>query len=323
MNQILSGSASDEEIKNFLLGLKAKGESSDEVIALIDEMYVHSVPLQIEERAVDPVGTGGDGFNTINISTASAIVTVAAGARVVKHGNRAASSKSGAADVLEALGVNVTLGADAVAECVRKIGIGFAFAPNFHPAMRFAAPVRRALGTPTIFNVLGPLANPAKAKVVSIGVAREEMLETVAHVLSRRGNEGFVFRGHEGLDEISISGPSTIMSINKGRISTSIFDPREIGIDRYSISELAGGDAASNAASIKDVFSGAEGAMREAILLNSAAAIAAFKGDFDLGVDQQLATGYTWAKSAIDSGKALQLLDRWAVLSNELAKSSL
>lgn len=323
MNQILIGSATDEQIKDFLLGLKAKGESPDEVSALVDEMYVHAVRIPIRDRAVDPVGTGGDGFNTINISTATAIVTVAAGARVIKHGNRAASSKSGAADVLEALGINVSLGASQVAECVRKIGIGFAFAPNFHPAMRFAAPVRRALGTPTIFNILGPLANPADAQVVSIGVAREEIVETVAQVLARRGKEGFVFRGHEGLDEISISGLSTILAINNGRISRSTFDPREIGIERYEISELTGGDAQANAAAIRAIFEGEEGAKREAVLLNSAAAIAAFKGDFDLGIEQQLATGYAWAKSAVDSGKALQLLDRWAALSNELAKESL
>ena len=323
MNEILNGRADDEEIKKFLLGLKEKGESAAEVSALVDEMYVHAQLIDIKDRAVDPVGTGGDGFNTINISTAAAIVTTAAGARVVKHGNRAASSRSGAADVLQALGVNVNLSAAGVEECVRKIGIGFAFAPNFHPAMRHAAPVRKALGVPTIFNILGPLANPARNKVVSIGVARSELLNVVAEVLALRGCEGFVFRGDEGLDEISISGPSTIIAIKDGRFSATHFDPSEIGIEKYPISELQGGDAQANAADIRAVFEGAQGAKREAILLNAAAAIAAFKGDFDLGVTAQLATGYAWAKSAIDSGKALQLLERWADLSTELAKSSL
>ncbi|NDE71538.1 MAG: anthranilate phosphoribosyltransferase [Actinobacteria bacterium] len=323
MNQILSGEAKEEDIRQFLLGLKAKGESVTEVVGLVDEMYEHANLIEVSERAVDPVGTGGDGFNTINISTAAAIVTTAAGARVIKHGNRAATSKSGAADVLEALGIAINLNAAQVAESVRKIGIGFAFAPNFHPAMRFAAPVRKSLGTPTIFNILGPLANPAQASVVSIGVAREEMLELIARVLAQRGCEGFVFRGDEGLDEISVSGKSTILSIHSGAIERATFDPREIGIESFEIQELAGGDAETNARAIREVFEGRTGAQREAILLNAAAAIAAFRGDFDLGIEQQIANGYVWAKSAIDSGKALQLLERWADLSTELAKSSL
>lgn len=323
MNQILNGVAPDEEIKNFLIGLRDKGESVDEVNALVDEMYTHAHLIEIPDRAVDPVGTGGDGLSTINISTAAAIVTTAAGARVMKHGNRAATSKSGAADLLEAFNIDITLNANAVAECVRKIGIGFAFAPVFHPAMRHAAPVRKALGVPTIFNILGPLANPARVNVVSIGVASPERLTMVTDVLAMRGCEGFVFRGDEGIDEISISGTTTINAIQNNSISTSVFDPREIGIPHFPLTDLAGGDAYLNAQLIRDVFSGADGAKREAILLNAAAAIAAFKGDFDLGVTQQLAQGYVLAKSAVDSGKALQLVERWAVLSKELAKSSL
>jgi anthranilate phosphoribosyltransferase len=286
-------------------------------------MYKHAAPLVIPDRAVDSVGTGGDGLNTINISTSAAIVTTAAGARVIKHGNRAASSKSGSADLLEALGINIDLNGDQVAECVRRIGIGFAFAPKFHPAMRFAAPARKSLGTPTIFNILGPLANPARPKAVAIGVARKEMIELVATVVAERGSEGFVFRGLEGLDEISTDGPTEIYQVNRGRAIRELFDPSDIGIDRYPISDLVGGDAVENAAITKSVFSGKRGAAREAILLNAAAAIAAFKGDFDLGVQQQMANGYVLAKSAIDSGKALELLQRWRELSNELAKSSL
>ena len=323
MNQILIGAAADDEVAKFLLGLKAKGETVDEVSALVDEMYIHAHLIDVKERAVDPVGTGGDGFDTINISTAAAIVTTAAGARVVKHGNRAATSKSGAADVLEALGVNINLGPEGVAQCVHKIGIGFAFAPKFHPAMRFAAPVRKSLGVPTIFNILGPLANPARTSVVSIGVAREEMLEKIGKVLAQRGCEGFVFRGHEGLDEISISEKSTVLAIYNGSLAREEFDPREIGIESFDISELRGGDAPANARDIRGIFEGMQGAKREAILLNAAAAIAGFRGDFDLGITQQIANGYVWAKSAIDSGKALQVLDRWADLSTELAKSSL
>ena len=323
MNQILDGLASEDEIKQFLLGLKSIGESETEVLALIDVMYQHCLPISIADRAVDCVGTGGDGFNTINISTAAAMVTTAAGARVIKHGNRSATSKSGSADVLEALGINITLKAGDVAECVRKIGIGFAFAPNFHPAMRFAAPARKALGQPTIFNILGPLANPAKPKAVAIGVARAEFLHIVSGVLSRRECEGFVFRGNEGLDEISISGPTTVQQISRGKIKGETLDLNELGIPHYSLEELRGGDAQENAARIRSVFAGREGADREAILINAGAAIAAFRGDFDLGISEQFANGYTWAKSAVDSGAALQLLDRWSELSNELANRSL
>lgn len=323
MSEILEGRASEDQIRNFLIGLKAKGETPTEVAALVDQMYRQATLIKIPDRAVDSVGTGGDGFNTINISTSAALVTTAAGARVIKHGNRAASSKSGSADLLEALGINIELSAEQVAECVRRIGIGFAFAPKFHPAMKFAAPVRKSLGTPTIFNILGPLANPAAPKAVAIGVARSEMVELVAQVLAERGCEGFVFRGLEGLDEISIEGPTEVFQINQGRISRSVFDPIEIGVEKYPLRDLVGGDATFNAQVTESVLSGKQGAAREAILLNAAAAIAAFKADFDLGVSQQFANGYVLAKAAIDNGKAGELLQRWRELSNELAKSSL
>lgn len=323
MKEILTGSASEEEIKSFLIGLKNKGERAEEVRALVDVMYQHATLIDIPDRAVDTVGTGGDGFNTINISTSAAIVTTAAGARVIKHGNRAASSASGAADLLEELGININLDAAAVKECVRKIGIGFAFAPKFHPAMRFAAPVRKALGIPTIFNILGPLANPARPRAVAIGVARSEMFDLVAQVLARRGIEGFVFRGLEGLDEISISGPSEIIQVYKGQLRKQIFDPRDIGIETLPIEEIKGGSAKENAEITMRVFAGEDGGARQAILLNAAAAIAAFKGDFQLPIENQLANGYSLAKSAIDSGKASELVQRWRDLSNELAKSSL
>ncbi|MFM8961036.1 MAG: anthranilate phosphoribosyltransferase, partial [Actinomycetota bacterium] len=223
MTEILEGRAGELQIKEFLLGMKNKGERAEEVRALVDEMYDHATLIDIPDRALDIVGTGGDGFNTINISTSAAIVTTAAGGRVIKHGNRAASSASGAADLLEALGININLDAAAVKECVRKIGIGFAFAPKFHPAMRYAAPVRKSLGLPTVFNILGPLANPARPKAFAIGVARSEMFVLVAEVLAARGNEGFVFRGLEGLDEISISGASEVIQVFEGRTNKSLF----------------------------------------------------------------------------------------------------
>ena len=323
MKAILEGAADESLIREFLLGLKSKGEETGEVKTLVDVMYEHATLIDISDRAVDIVGTGGDGFNTINISTSAAIVTTAAGARVVKHGNRAATSASGAADLLEALGININLDAAGVKECVRKIGIGFAFAPNFHPAMRHAAPVRKALGVPTVFNILGPLANPARPKAFAIGVARSEMFELVARVLAARANEGFVFRGIEGLDEISISGPSEVIQVFEGNLTKALFDPKEIGIDPIAISEIKGGSAKENAAITINVFEGKLSGAREAILLNAAAAIAAFKGDFRLPIETQFANGYVLAKAAIDSGRALDLLQRWRDLSNELAKSSL
>ena len=200
MREILSGNADLESIKSFLLALKAKGETADEVGALVAEMYAHAAPINITERAVDTVGTGGDGAHTINISTTAAIIAAAAGARVVKHGNRAVSSKSGASDFLEALGVVPGLDGKGVERTVRELGIGFCFAPIFHPAMRFAAPARKELGVSTVFNILGPLANPAKPKAAAVGVANERMHLVMAQVLAAKGCDGFVFRGDDGLD---------------------------------------------------------------------------------------------------------------------------
>ena len=323
MTQILEGQTEKETIKSFLLALRDKGETAGEVNALVDAMYAKAELIDIPDRSVDIVGTGGDGANTINISTAAAIVTTAAGARTIKHGNRAATSKSGSADLLQRLGIEINLDGKSVAECVRKIGIGFAFAPKFHGAMRHAAEARKELGVPTIFNILGPLANPARPKCVAIGVARYELIGIVAEVLARRGCEGFVFRGDDGLDEISLSTTSKVFVIHDGEIREEQFDPSEIGLERFPVSALAGGTPEENAEITRAIFAGKPGAHREAVLINAATSIAAFKADFRLGVDQQFASGYVLAKQAIDSGAAAQLVDRWADLSNELAKTSL
>ena len=322
-SQILSGAAETAMIKRFLLSLKNKGESPQEVIDLVETMYQHAQLINIPDRCVDVVGTGGDGANTINISTAAAIITTAAGARTIKHGNRAATSKSGSADLLEAFGININLNAAAVAECVRKIGIGFAFAPVFHPAMKHAAQARKELGVPSIFNILGPLANPARPVAVAIGVARADLLKLVAEVLARRGCQGFVFRGDDGLDEVSVSASTTVYVIKDGEIRLEVFDPANLGLERISIEQLKGGTAEENVAITKRIFAGERSAYREAVLLNAAASIAAFKGDLHLGVEQQFANGYVLAKQAVDSGAAAHLVERWAELSNELAKSSL
>ena len=319
MTEILEGRADKEDIKKFLLLLNEKGYSSSDIALMIEQMFKYAEPISISERAVDPVGTGGDGRNTINISTTSAIVTTAAGARVVKHGSRAASSKSGAADVLEALGVFTSLNGAEIAQTVHKLGIGFCLATSFHPALRFAAPARKELAVPSIFNILGPLANPAKPKAIALGVAREKALPIMAKVIADRGGEGFAFRSDDGLDEVALSDTTTILQIANGEISTHKFDPLDLGIARAPISELVGGEPSYNAAIVKDVLQGKQGAPREAVLLNSAIAIAAFKGDFSLGVTQQIANGYVLAQKAIDSGAAWTLLEKWRDLTNELA----
>lgn len=321
MSQILEGKASNSEIKDFLIGLKTKGESAAEVEALVAEMYSYSAPINIAERSVDTVGTGGDGANTINISTAAAIVTNAAGARVVKHGNRAATSKSGSADLLEALGIKIDLTGAEVEQTVYKIGIGFCFAPIFHSSMKHAAAARKELGVPTVFNILGPLANPAKPKACAIGVARPELLQLMAQVLLDQGKEGFVFRGDDGLDEVSLSTTTQVIQISDGQLTQSVFNPEDLGISASPISELAGGDAAYNAHMTMKIFSGQKGAMRDAVTLNAAFAIAAFKADFNLPLQTQIANGLVLANRAIDSGAALSIVKKWAELTNEIVSA--
>jgi len=321
MGQILEGKASNDQIKQFLLGLKAKGESAKEVQALVSQMYSYCAPINIAERAVDTVGTGGDGANTINISTTAAIITNAAGARVVKHGNRAASSKSGAADLLEALGIKIDLTGSEVEQTVHKIGIGFCFAPIFHSSMKHAAAARKELGTPTIFNILGPLANPAKAIACAIGVARAELLPLMSQVLLEQGKEGFVFRGNDGLDEVSLSTTTQVIQINDGKLTQSEFNPADLGITSSSVSDLVGGDAKYNADMTMKIFSGLKGPMRDAVTLNAAFAIAAFKADFNLPLQTQIANGFVLANKAIDSGAALSVVKKWGELTNEIVSA--
>jgi len=321
MSQILQGVATIEEIKHFLLALKEKGESADEVKALVDQMLAISSPISITDRAVDTVGTGGDGANTINISTTAAIITNAAGARVVKHGNRAASSKSGSADLLEALGVRIDLTGAEVEKCVHKIGIGFCFAPMFHSSMKHAAAARKDLGVPTVFNILGPLSNPAKPVAAAIGVAKAELLPLIAKVISTQGKEGFVFRGDDGLDEVSLSTTTTVIQVHSGETVETHFDPLDIGVPRSEINELLGGDAKFNAEITKDIFAGKAGAPRDAVTLNAAFAIAAFKADFHLPLETQIANAYVLANQAIDSGAAESVLKKWVELSNEIVSA--
>ena len=318
MNEILTGNANLEVIKEFLLALKSKGETSEEVGALVAQMYQHCAPITINERAVDTVGTGGDGAHTINISTTAAIIAAAAGVKVIKHGNRAASSKSGSADLLEALGINIDLDGVGVEKTFSELGIGFCFAPVFHPAMRFAAPARKELGTPTVFNILGPMANPAKPKAAAIGVANERMHLVMAEVLSARGVDGFVFRGDDGLDEITLATTTTVLTIGSGEMRSDRIDPLDFEIKRAPISALVGGDATENARITTAIFSGEKGAPRDAVVLNAAAAIAAYEARFDLNLHQRMALGISRAVDAIDSGAATHLVSRWAELTQKL-----
>jgi anthranilate phosphoribosyltransferase len=318
MNEILTGNASIEVIKEFLLALKSKGETFEEVGALVAQMYQHCAPITINERAVDTVGTGGDGAHTINISTTGAIIAAAAGVKVIKHGNRAVSSKSGSADLLEALGININLDGAGVEKTFSELGIGFCFAPVFHPAMRFAAPARKELGMPTVFNILGPMANPAKPKAAAIGVANERMHLVMAEVLSARGVDGFVFRGDDGLDEITLATTTSVLTIGSGEMRSDRIDPLDFEINRAPISALVGGDATENARITTAIFSGEKGAPRDAVVLNAAAAIAAYEARFDLDLHQRMALGISRAIDAIDSGAAIRLVSQWAELTQKL-----
>ena len=319
MREVLEDRSDKEVLKRFLIALKNKGETPEEVGALVEQMYLHCAPINIAERAVDTVGTGGDGAHTINISTTAAIIAAAAGSRVVKHGNRAASSKSGAADLLEALGVAINLDGIKVAKTVSALGIGFCFAPIFHPAMRFAAPARKELATATVFNILGPLANPARPKAAAIGVANDRMHLVMAQVLADRGVEGFVFRGDDGLDEITLATSTSVLTIGNGEISSDRIDASDFSLTNAPISALVGGDAAENARITLAIFAGEKGAPRDAVLLNAAAAIAAFDGDMSQSVHERISKSLIKASQAVDIGAAQELLNRWIALSQELS----
>lgn len=321
MRAILGGDSDIENIKKFLLSLKAKGETSDEVGALVAEMYQHSTPISIAERAVDTVGTGGDGAHTINISTTAAVIAAAAGARVVKHGNRAVSSKSGASDFLEAMGVVPGLSAAGVERTVRELGIGFCFAPVFHPAMRFAAPARKELATSTVFNILGPLANPARPQAAAIGVANERMHLVMAQVLSEKGCDGFVFRGDDGLDEITLATATSVLSIGRYEIKSDRIDAKDFGLANAPLAAIVGGDSQENARISTAIFAGERGAPRDAVILNAGAAIAAFEGDLNSDIKERITAGVRRAEQAVDSGAAAELLEKWAALTQEISLS--
>jgi anthranilate phosphoribosyltransferase len=316
MNTIMSGEASPAQVAGFLVALRSKGETVDELAGLVEAMISNASPIGISGEKLDIVGTGGDQQNTVNISTMAALIAAGAGAKVVKHGNRAASSASGSADVLEALGVRLDLPIPRVALNADDAGITFCFAQVFHPSMRHAAVARRELGVPTAFNFLGPMINPAHVQASAVGVANERMAPLVAGVLAKRGSRGLVFRGSDGLDELTTTGPSRVWEIRNGAVTEETLDPRDLGIRRATLEELRGGDAAANAAVVRAVLSGAPGAARDAALVNAAAGLVAFDLDAVGPLADRMASALKRAAESIDSGAAAEVLERWVALSH-------
>jgi anthranilate phosphoribosyltransferase len=310
MRQVLSGDATSAQIAGFAVALRAKGETAEEIAGLVDTMYEFAVPLRFPGRAVDIVGTGGDRSRTVNLSTMAALVTAAAGVPVVKHGNRAASSACGSADVLEALGIRLDLPAQEVERIAVEVGITFCFAPVFHAALRHSAAARRELGVATTFNFLGPLANPARPAAQAVGVADARMAPLIAEVLARRGVDGFVFHGDDGLDELTTTTSSQLWVIVRGSVTKHVVDPQALGLPLVQPSELAGGDVATNAAVVHRVLDGEKGAVRDAVLLNAAAGIAAADRQSS-SVTDRLASGLAKAADAVDTGAAKGKLERW------------
>ncbi|RNL58356.1 anthranilate phosphoribosyltransferase [Arthrobacter oryzae] len=317
MNSIMSGDASPVQVGGFLVALRSKGETVDELVGLVDAMLAHANPIDVAGEKLDIVGTGGDQQNTVNISTMAALIAAGAGARVVKHGNRASSSASGSADVLEVLGVRLDLPIPRVALNAEEAGITFCFAQAFHPSMRHAAVARRELGVPTAFNFLGPMTNPAHVQASAVGVANERMAPLVAGVLARRGGRGLVFRGHDGLDELTTTGPSKVWEIRNGHVTESMFDPRMLGIRKATLEDLRGGDAAANAAVVRAVLAGAPGPAADAALLNAAAGLVAFDLDAVGPFEERMAAAFKRAEESVSSGAAAEVLDRWVSLSRD------
>ncbi|MEO8322782.1 MAG: anthranilate phosphoribosyltransferase [Actinomycetota bacterium] len=311
MIEIMEGAATSAQIAGFVIALRAKGETVDEIVGLVRTMRRYGAKVEVVGEVLDTCGTGGDRTGTFNVSTAAALVCAGAGARVAKHGNRAASSKCGSADVLEALGVKIDLPPGAVATCLAEAGIGFCYAPMFHPAMRHAAAPRRELGVATIFNFLGPLTNPAGATRQALGVSDPSMIEVMVEALGRLGsNHVIAFHGYGGLDELATAGPSDVVEWKLGEVSRWTLDPADLGLETAPIDAIAGGTADENAATIRTVLAGDKGPHRDIVVLNAAAGLVAagFASDFPSGI--------TAAAGAIDSGRAAGSLDRLVAVSN-------
>ena len=310
MDEILAGAASPVQVAGFVVALRAKGETVDEITGLVDAMYQHAVPLELPGRWVDVVGTGGDRSMSVNISTMAAIVAAGAGAPVIKHGNRSASSKAGAADVLELLGVRLDLTPDQVRRVAEEVGISFCFAPAFHPALRHAAVARKELAVATVFNFLGPLANPGSPAAQAIGCADPRMAPIMAGVFARRGVDAWVFRGDDGLDELTTTTTSRVWQVSGGEVVESVLDPAEVGLPRSEPGQLRGGDAHHNADVVRRVLAGETGPVLDAVLLNAGAALAVHAAGAG-PLLERLQAGLQRARTAVESGAAEQALARW------------
>jgi anthranilate phosphoribosyltransferase len=313
MRWIMEGKATQAQIAALLMGLRMKGETAAEITGLVRTMRAFALQVHIDGPVLDTCGTGGDRAGTFNVSTVAALVAAGAGAKVAKHGNRAASGRCGSADLLEAWGVVIDLDPKGVADCIAQVGIGFCFAPTFHPAMRHVMPTRRELGIPTVFNCLGPLTNPASAGHQTIGVSDRAVAPKMAHVLSQLGSvHSLVFHGHHGLDELTTTGPSMIWEVRDGRVTQSRFDPADYGIARATLADLRGGDIPESRRVADDVLSGVLGPPRDIVVLGAAAALLAA----DVVTTWQ--DGLDAAAASLDSGAAAKVLQRWIEVSQAL-----
>jgi len=304
LGEVLSGMASPAQIAAFVTALRAKGETVDEMAGFVREMLAHAEKVSVDGDLLDTCGTGGDRSRSINVSTMAALVAVGAGARVCKHGGRAATSAAGSADVLESLGVVIDLGPEQVAECIEETGIGFCFAPRFHPAMKFAAPVRSELGVPTIFNFLGPLANPARVRFQVVGVSNPAMAEKMLGVLAANGStRAMVVHGADGLDELTTTGVTDVLELDADRIRSYKIDALDLGLPRATVEDLRGGDPSFNAEVVRSVLAGSDGPHRDVVLLNAAAALVV------AGMADDMEDGVAKGAAAIDEGRANATLD--------------
>jgi anthranilate phosphoribosyltransferase len=314
MAEIMEGEVTPAQMGSFLTALRLKGETAEEIAGLVKTMRAKALRVTVADAVIDVVGTGGDGMNTFNISTTAAFVVAGAGMKVAKHGNRAASSQCGAADVLEALGVKFDLGAEQVQKCIDEAGIGFMFAPAYHPAMKHAAAPRKELGIRTVFNILGPLTNPAGAMNYLLGVADSSLVEKLAMVLNSLGcDHALVVHGEDGLDELSITGKSLVCEVKNGKTSSYKVGPEDFGLKKAKLDDIRGGTATENAALLRDILGGRKGPQRDIVLMNAAAALVAGNKAESLG------QGVRLAAESVDSGKAMAKLEKFIKISQNLA----
>jgi anthranilate phosphoribosyltransferase len=316
MQEVMVGNATDAQLAAFLVALRAKGETVDEIVGFRDAILDNAVALNVNPMALDIVGTGGDRFGTVNVSTMASIVAAASGVPVVKHGNRAASSESGSSDVLGALGIDLTLEPERVAEILDEAGMTFAWAAAFHPGFKHAGRTRSELGIPTVFNYLGPLCNPARPEASAVGVAQLDRVPLIVGVFQTRGATALVFRGDDGLDELTTTGHSHIWEVSRGLVTEHDLDPRDLGITRATMQQLVGGDPEHNARIVHRVMSGETGPVRDIVVLNAAAGLVSFRlaedpSEVQVPILDRFRTQMRIAEETIDSGAAASQLERW------------